>query len=61
MAHWAPEGQASRTAAAPTVALPSPSHALPAGGCAAFGSEDDLLAGWFTRYNNRTLPPDPGR
>lgn len=60
---WASERQATDAAALPAVALPSPSHAwqLPAGGCAAFGSEDDLLAGWFTRYNNRTLPPDPGR
>ena len=38
-----------------------PGYTLPAGGCAAFGSGDDLVAGWFTVYNNRTLPPDPAR
>lgn len=33
-------------------------YKLPAGGCAAFGSSNDLVAGWFTSYNNRALPPD---
>jgi len=57
VASWTPED--GRAASSTAVALPSLSYGLPAGGCAAFGSEDDLVAGWFTRFNNRTLPPDP--
>ena len=56
VANWATGHSGAATA---SVVLPNPGYALPAGGCAAFGSEGDLVGGWFTRFNNRTLPPGP--